>query len=248
MAAAAGRRAHAVRASAITAAVAYALFPAAASAGAVAYSGYLIDNLCYQKCESAPSPTCAPDGTNVITHPEEHTVACMLIEPCVASGYYLAKNTQAGGAEAHYQAKFRLDAAGNAGALAVLRGTATTKGLKVTVHGQNDGAGVIVNATVAECAGSVCDGGDGVCDGDCTTADAETDISNAPLDASGDGNAGADGAGDAEGDGADGGGDADGDGDATAVIHVSAAQRGARAAVAASAAAAAAAWVVAVAA
>ena len=48
------------------------------------YSGYLID----QKCGAAGK--CESSDANLITHPEKHTLQCLLMPDCVVSGYGIA--------------------------------------------------------------------------------------------------------------------------------------------------------------
>lgn len=50
------------------------------------FTGYLADNLCIENGT-------APDGANMRTNPEDHTVMCALMKPCIESGYsVLVKN------------------------------------------------------------------------------------------------------------------------------------------------------------
>jgi hypothetical protein len=49
-------------------------------AGNEMFTGYLADNLCIDHGVAA-------DGANMKTNPEDHTVHCALIEPCIDSGF-----------------------------------------------------------------------------------------------------------------------------------------------------------------
>ncbi len=44
------------------------------------FTGYLADNLCIESGTAA-------DGANMRTNPEDHTVMCALMKPCIESGY-----------------------------------------------------------------------------------------------------------------------------------------------------------------
>lgn len=49
-------------------------------AGNEEFTGYLADNRCIDKGVSA-------DGANMKTNPEDHTVMCALMQPCIDSGF-----------------------------------------------------------------------------------------------------------------------------------------------------------------
>lgn len=89
---------------------------AAGSCGAavdVTASGYVVDNLCWDRCTASGKPygnTCAPDKARLLTNPEEHTIHCMIDLPeCKNSGFIMLEK----GADGVYTKKYEFDAATN---------------------------------------------------------------------------------------------------------------------------------------
>jgi hypothetical protein len=65
------------------------------------FTGYLADNLCIESGTAA-------DGANMRTNPEDHTVKCALMKPCVESGYAVMVKNGSGGFDS-----YKLDKRGN---------------------------------------------------------------------------------------------------------------------------------------
>jgi len=84
------------------------------AAVAVTYSGYVVDQLCWDRCNAFGKPygdKCAPDKARLLTNPEEHTVHCMIdMPPCKDSGFVMLE----AGSNGMYTAKYTFDAATNA--------------------------------------------------------------------------------------------------------------------------------------
>lgn len=67
-------------------------------------TGYIVDNLCWGQTNHI-----AFDQANLETHPEKHSLACMLMDQCVESGYSMLQQVDSG----KYEFKYKLDEAGN---------------------------------------------------------------------------------------------------------------------------------------
>jgi hypothetical protein len=80
-------------------------------AAPVLVAGFLADRLCVDK-------VVAPDGANMISSPEVHTVMCALLAKCVASGYTILQHARG---QTAYGGFVNLTARGNAMAVAYLR-------------------------------------------------------------------------------------------------------------------------------
>ena len=65
------------------------------------FTGYLADNLCIESGFAA-------DGANMKDNPEDHTVKCALMKPCIESGYAVMVKNGSGGFDV-----FKLDKKGN---------------------------------------------------------------------------------------------------------------------------------------
>jgi len=65
------------------------------------FTGYLADNLCLESGTAA-------DGANMRTNPEDHTVMCALMKPCIDSGYSVMVKNGSGGFD-----NYMLDKKGN---------------------------------------------------------------------------------------------------------------------------------------
>ena len=65
------------------------------------FTGYLADNLCIESGTAA-------DGANMRTNPEDHTVMCALMKPCIESGYSVMVKDGSGGFD-----NYMLDKKGN---------------------------------------------------------------------------------------------------------------------------------------
>jgi hypothetical protein len=97
-----------------------------ADAAQVSHAGYLADRFCVDNVT-------APDGANMITSPERHTVMCSLLSFCVASGFTILMHTPG---QTAYGAMYNLTAGGNAMAVTYLRSLPVSqRGLYVTVTG-----------------------------------------------------------------------------------------------------------------
>mmetsp|Transcript_41574 Transcript_41574/g.75347 ORF Transcript_41574/g.75347 Transcript_41574/m.75347 type:complete len:367 (+) Transcript_41574:56-1156(+) len=134
--------------------------PRLVSGNLVSYSGYIIDYLCYDKCETASSSCdkCALDRTDVIRSPKDHLVHCIRdVSVCIDSKYYLAENIGTTDSP-DYRPRFEMDAAGNAYALDVIKASQRNRGLLVTAVGVDQGGGRLQVANMTECFGSSCDG------------------------------------------------------------------------------------------
>jgi hypothetical protein len=73
------------------------------------FTGYLADNLCIESGTAA-------DGANMRTNPEDHTVMCALMKPCIESGYAVMVKNGSGGFDS-----YMLDKRGNKKAEAFIR-------------------------------------------------------------------------------------------------------------------------------
>lgn len=69
--------------------------------GGETFTGYLADNLCISMGKAA-------DGANMKTNPEDHTVMCALMKPCLESGYAVMVKNGSGGFDS-----YKLDNRGN---------------------------------------------------------------------------------------------------------------------------------------
>ena len=77
--------------------------------GSEKFTGYLADNMCIMAGTAA-------DGANMKTNPEDHTVMCALMKPCVESGYAVMVKNGSGGFDT-----YKLDSRGNKKAEAFIR-------------------------------------------------------------------------------------------------------------------------------
>jgi len=124
----------------------------------ITYSGYIIDNECYDRVLAGGS---APDGSNIVSDPAAHQAKCLLLDgtggtpPCEPNGYYLAMDCGGG----NYHKKFSLvDPVSHANAVAYIQTLGNNDNdLKVTVHGFND-HGTLKDAVFTACTGMDCDG------------------------------------------------------------------------------------------
>ena len=92
---------HKITIVAITIFILAALGAASLYAGNETFTGYLADNLCIESGTAA-------DGANMRTNPENHTVMCSLLNPCVESGYAVMVKNGSGGFDI-----YKLDKRGN---------------------------------------------------------------------------------------------------------------------------------------
>jgi len=99
----------------------------------VSWTGFLVDNLCWEM----PGHV-AIDGAKLLTNPETHTVGCMLLPNCLASGFVVMGNTAISSSSEAYAPKFVLDDKGNALAASLLAETKYTNNYMVTVTGVPD--------------------------------------------------------------------------------------------------------------
>jgi hypothetical protein len=91
--------------------------------GGETFTGYLADNLCIKSGTAA-------DGANMKTNPEDHTVMCALMEPCVDSGYSVLVKNGSGGFDA-----YKLDTRSNKKAEEFIRDLNREDNILVTVKG-----------------------------------------------------------------------------------------------------------------
>lgn len=89
-----------------------------------AHTGYLSDVMCAENGKSAA-------GFNLLTNPEKHTVGCMLMPPCVKSGYGIFMKDGAG-----RYAYFKFDGKGNKLAKGLLDQTQKDDNMSVKVTGK----------------------------------------------------------------------------------------------------------------
>lgn len=87
----------------------------------VKLTGYLVDNMC--------AGTEADADEALLETAKGHPTACSLMPGCSATGYSVVVDKKV----------YKLDEAGNKSALAVLKATKATKGLRVEVEGSLDG-------------------------------------------------------------------------------------------------------------
>jgi hypothetical protein len=87
------------------------------------FTGYLADNLCIESGTAA-------DGANMRTNPEDHTVKCALMKPCVESGYAVMVKNGSGEFDV-----YKLDKKGNKKAVAFFENLHREADLYVHVTG-----------------------------------------------------------------------------------------------------------------
>jgi len=80
-------------------------------------TGYVLDNLCYDNFivkqeDSNGAAGASPDHVYVRTSMPQHTLACLTVSYCAATGYVLLRNTSPVGATPHYKLLARLEAGG----------------------------------------------------------------------------------------------------------------------------------------
>ncbi len=95
------------------------------------YKGYLSDVACATMASGKSA-----DGADMKTQPEKHTVACMLVPGCVASGYGLMINEGTGMTKNYVFYKF--DKKGNDLAAKLLKATKKKDNLSVEVKGMKE--------------------------------------------------------------------------------------------------------------
>jgi len=99
------------------------MISAAAATGAQTYTGYMADILCVDSGTAA-------DGANMATNPENHTVMCALMKPCIKSGYTLLVKNSSGSFDS-----LPLDKKGNKLAVKYLKNTDKTDNIYVNITG-----------------------------------------------------------------------------------------------------------------
>jgi hypothetical protein len=92
-------------------------------AGNKEFTGYLADNLCIDNGFAA-------DGANMKTNPENHTVMCALMEPCIDSGFALLVENGMGEFDV-----YKLDSKGNKMAVEFLEGLDRKDNIYVQITG-----------------------------------------------------------------------------------------------------------------
>jgi hypothetical protein len=107
---------------------------AAVSVLADTYTGYLADIKCVEKGTAA-------DGANMSTNPEDHTVMCALMKPCIRSGYTLLVKNASGTYDS-----FPLDKRGNKMAVEYLRSTKKMDNILVNINGSMAGGNIQVES------------------------------------------------------------------------------------------------------
>lgn len=161
----------------IAAAVGCGLLARPAAASTVTFTGYVTDNLCFDKCQVAFNgqpgsgcDKCALDKTNVITNPEDHTVHCIRdVKACIDSGYSLLQNAGTAAAP-DFQIRLKLDDAGNSEVFKLIETTQLHAGLSVVATGTDNGDGVLRGATFTQCNPNTTDCSTGTCVGCISTA------------------------------------------------------------------------------
>jgi hypothetical protein len=120
--------------SVIAAAILFLTMMAAASAFAAdeTFTGYLADNLCIGSGTAA-------DDANMKTNPEDHTVMCALMKPCVNSGYAVMVKDGSGGFNV-----YKLDKKGNKMAVKYLKSLGEGDNIYVNVIGTRMGDTITV--------------------------------------------------------------------------------------------------------
>ena len=99
------------------------MISAVAAPGAQTHTGYLADILCVDSGTAA-------DGAIMATNPEDHTVMCALMKPCIESGYTLLVKNSSGGFDS-----LPLDKKGNKLAVKYLKNTDKIDNIYVTITG-----------------------------------------------------------------------------------------------------------------
>ena len=116
-----------------------ALFQVVAFAGPTEYVGYLSDVKCVVKGT-------AGDGANLQTNPEKHTVACMKMPGCAASGYGVLVKDEKGGKYVFH----KFDENGNEIAEKLLNTTKRTDNMHIKVKGSMSTDEIKVETIVEE--------------------------------------------------------------------------------------------------
>ena len=118
----------------------------------ISVTGFIYDNLCLSM-----APGLAIDNTNVTYGVPEHTVGCMLLERCTASGFVLRQKASDGSYNVAYQLSnssvpkisvflTQLQTVRNVNALATVTGTLDSTGA-IVVDNIQDAAAPIVTVT-----------------------------------------------------------------------------------------------------
>jgi hypothetical protein len=114
------------------------LVSAFADDGSHTHTGILVDILCFDSGFAA-------DGADMANNPEDHTVMCALMKPCISSGYTLLVQNSSGSYES-----FPLDAKGNKMVVKYLKKTKkkdnTLVHIKGTLKGNTIQAETIMDA------------------------------------------------------------------------------------------------------
>jgi hypothetical protein len=104
---------------------------ASAFAADETFTGYLADNLCIESGTAA-------DDANMKTNPEDHTVMCALMKPCIKSGYAVMVKNGSG------FDVYKLDKKGNKMAVKYLKSLGEGDNIYVTVVGNRMGDTITV--------------------------------------------------------------------------------------------------------
>ena len=112
------------------------------------YTGYMVDNLCWD----APNHQ-SPDGSFMDVNPQDHTKMCLLMPPCIASGYSILEMQ----ADGKYAPKYSLDEASTAKAVEMVEASDKEDDFMVTIEAFD--CGDTVSATRILLEGE--EGGDG---------------------------------------------------------------------------------------
>lgn len=130
------------------------------------YTAYLIDGYCFSLVRAG---SVAPDGSDVITQPDHHTLHCLRDVQQCRDSYFLAVNRAANGSTKNdYGIKFLLDDVSHQRVLTLLDSfpyghSRDHEGFRVRASGVHSGDGILRDAVF-----EVCDNSDG-CDGVCRT-------------------------------------------------------------------------------
>ena len=114
----------------------------------VTFTGYIVDWFCW----ASPNHTTpvALGSINLEKWPARHSVPCLSLDKCKASGYLLLEKSS----NQLYQKKYSLDSIGNAKVLQLIAVTATEKGFRATVTGTVANDSTIQVSTLEEYCGA----------------------------------------------------------------------------------------------
>ena len=116
------------------------------------FTGYLIDNLCWNR----PGHV-AIDGAQLETRPQDHYLHCLLLSICKSDGYALLEEYDDAGTQ-KFRIKYQLDAPGNAMAIQLFEAEIQKGdrrfGDQVTVVGELGMDGMTISTTALSVTGA----------------------------------------------------------------------------------------------